>query len=291
VPTLLTALSWILGIAAVGGVCAAIRQTALTKRLRLALAASQAATGAAQEGERGAREEAERTSRTRAQFLGMVSHELRTPMMTLQLQFERLERALGTRETPEHERQILGRINLSTRRLGEVVESLLSYSAIQSGRMKMVRERFDPEPVIEAIVEEMRPAAEQKGLAIRNIAGGSEEIETDPRLFRLVLVNLTLNAIKFTQTGFIEVNVLRLDRGFALTVRDSGPGIPESERARIFEPFEQIEPLRTKHARGMGLGLTIVRDIATTLGATLQLDSELGVGSAFTVIFPSNQAQ
>ena len=102
---------------------------------------------------------------------------------------------------------------------------------------------------------------------------------------------MTLNAIKFTQTGFIEVSALRLGRGYAVTVRDSGPGIPESERARIFEPFEQIEPLRTKHARGMGLGLTIVRDIkALTLGATLQLDSDLGVGSAFTIIFPNDHA-
>jgi signal transduction histidine kinase len=289
-PTLLTALNWIVGIAAVGGVGAAITQTARARRLHRALAASRAATVAAQDGERGAREDAERTSRTRAQFLGMVSHELRTPMMTLQLQFDRLERAFGSRETPEHERQILGRINLSTRRMGEVVESLLSYSAIQSGRMKVIRERFDPEPVIEAIVEEMRPAAEQKGLTLRNVVGGSEEIETDARLFRLILVNLTLNAIKFTQTGFIEVSALRLGRGFAVTVRDSGPGIPESEQARIFEPFEQIEPLRTRHARGMGLGLTIVRDIATTLGATLQLDSEVGVGSTFTVIFPNEQA-
>jgi signal transduction histidine kinase len=290
VPTVLTALSWILGIAAVGGLGVALTLAALTKRLRRALAAGRAETVAAREGERHAREDAERTNRIRAQFLGMVSHELRTPMMTLQLQFDRLERALGARETPEHERQILGRINLSTQRLGEVVESLLSYSAIQSGRMKMIRERFDPEPVIEAIVEEMRLQAEQKGLTIRNVAGDSQEIETDPRLFRLILVNLTLNAIKFTQTGFIEVSALRLGQGFALTVRDSGPGVPESERARIFEPFEQIEPLRTKHARGMGLGLTIVRDIATSLGATLQLDSEVGVGSAFTIIFPNDQA-
>jgi len=290
VPTPLTALTWLLGIAAAGGLGAAVTLAAQTKRLRRALAANRAETVAARDGEHEAREDAERTNRTRAQFLGMVSHELRTPMMTLQLQFERLERALGARETPEHERQILGRISLSTRRLGEVVESLLSYSAIQSGRMKMIHERFDPGPVIEAIVEEMHPQAEQKGLVIRNVAGDSEEIETDPRLFRLILVNLTLNAIKFTQTGFIEVSALRLGRGYAVTVRDSGPGIPESERARIFEPFEQIEPLRTKHARGMGLGLTIVRDIAITLGATLQLDSDLGVGSAFTVIFPNDQA-
>ena len=185
---LLTALRWALGIAVAGGLGAAITVVVLPKRLRRALAASRAEAAAAREGERQAREDAERTNRTRAQFLGMVSHELRTPMMTLQLQFDRLERALGARETPEHERQILGRISLSTQRLGEVVESLLSYSSIQSGRMKMVHERFDPGPVIEAIVEELHPQAEQKGLAIRNVAADSEEIETDRKLFRLILV-------------------------------------------------------------------------------------------------------
>lgn len=256
------------------------------RRMRAALTGALAAAAAAREEARQAREDAQRAGRTRAQFLGMVSHELRTPMMTLQLQLERLGNAIATSNLPPHDRQIVARIGMSTRRLGEVVESLLSYSAIQSGRMKPVKEVFDPEPVIAAILDELRPQAEQKGLLVRHVAADGDRIATDPRLFRLILVNLTLNAIKFTQQGQVEVSALWLERGFALTVRDTGPGIPESERARVFEPFEQIEPLRMKHARGMGLGLTIVREIATTIDATLRLDSEVGVGSAFTVIFP-----
>jgi signal transduction histidine kinase len=282
-------LTWLLGIIALAGIGAAMVLWSQLRRLGRALAISRAEAGLARDGERDARQDTERASRTRNQFLGMVSHELRTPMMTLQLQFERLERALGARNPPEHERLILSRINLSTKRLGEIIESLLSYSAIQSGRMKTVRERFDPEPVIEEIIEELRPQAELKGLVIHHVVGDGAEIETDPRLFRLILVNLALNAVKFTQTGTIEVSTLRLAGGLALTVRDSGPGIPESERARIFEPFEQIEPLRAKTAHGMGLGLTIVREITTALGATLRLDSEVGVGSAFIVVFPNVQ--
>jgi signal transduction histidine kinase len=280
-------LTWILAVLAPPATVAALVLAARLRRTTAALAAASAGRAVAMEAAREGQEAALRAGRARAHFLGMVSHELRTPMMTLALQLERLTKALASREVPDHDRQILHRMGLSAKRLGEVIDSLLSYSAIQSGRMKIAQEEFDPEPVIAAIVEELKPQAEQKGLALRQVCADGDRIRTDPRLFRLILVNLTLNAIKFTQAGGVEINALWLERGFALTVRDTGPGIPESERARIFEPFEQIEPLRTRHGRGIGLGLTIVREIAAAIGATLRLDSEVGVGSAFTVVFPS----
>ena len=109
---------------------------------------------------------------------------------------------------------------------------------------------------------------------------------SDPRLVRLVLANLVGNALKFTGEGRIDVSVTRRDDGVQFVVEDTGPGIPLQERARIFEPFEQVTAVNSKHLQGFGLGLALVKEMVRVLGGAVELRSEMGAGSTFVVTFP-----
>jgi signal transduction histidine kinase len=100
-------------------------------------------------------------------------------------------------------------------------------------------------------------------------------------------VNLVSNAIKFTEIGVVLVSVLYKEDQHHFAVKDTGPGIPKATQLRIFEPFEQGEPSRKKHGIGLGLGLALVREMTDSLKGTVELVSEVGVGSTFTVSLPS----
>jgi signal transduction histidine kinase len=232
-----------------------------------------------------ARERAEAASRAKTQFLGMVSHEMRTPIMALQLQLERFALTVD-KSSPADPREILRRLEASTERLAEVVESLLQYAAMESGRLTVDKQALDVVAVADAVVADLTARAEEKGLRLRRAPGAEAPVETDPRLLRLVIGNLVANAIKFTSSGSVEVSVTSDAGAVRAAVTDTGPGIAPADRARVFEPFEQLEPVRGKSRPGVGLGLALVRDIAAALGAGVELQSELGRGSTFTLVLP-----
>src|SRR5262249_52996986 len=95
------------------------------------------------------------------------------------------------------------------------------------------------------------------------------------------------NALKYTEQGAIEVSFGHADGAHHLVVRDTGPGIPPEQQMTIFEPFEQLEPIRQKHTPGVGLGLALVKEMAGALGGRVELTSQLGAGSTFSVVLPS----
>jgi signal transduction histidine kinase len=100
-------------------------------------------------------------------------------------------------------------------------------------------------------------------------------------------MNLAANAVKFTERGSVRLSVTTtVEGGRILRVEDTGPGIPQEEQVRIFEPFERLEPMRHKHVPGVGLGLAIVRDLTRAIGGTIQVSSEPGRGAVFDVSFP-----
>ncbi len=233
-----------------------------------------------------AREQADTASRVKDSFLGMVSHELRTPVTTFQLQIERLRRACA--EPDPRQQELIARMATTARRMATLVESLLQYARIQSGGLKATPQTFDARDVVREVAEELRAQAEAKGLTIELESGAPcTLLHSDPELVRLVLVNLTGNAIKFTERGRVELGVAHGKREVRLTVSDTGPGIAPEEQVRIFEPFEHIEPTRHKHTPGVGLGLALVRELAGALGGRVDLSSEPGCGSVFTVCLPS----
>jgi signal transduction histidine kinase len=136
-------------------------------------------------------------------------------------------------------------------------------------------------------VEEMLPQAQQKNLELGLLpAPELPPLQSDPRLVRLILTNLLDNALKYTEQGGVEVSIGLEEGAHRLAVRDTGPGIATEQQALIFEPFEQLEPIRQKHTPGVGLGLALVREMAGALGGRIELTSQPGAGSTFSVVLP-----
>ena len=233
-----------------------------------------------------AREQAEQASRVKTHFLQLMSHELRTPLTSLELAVRQLER--GTRDSPPTD--LIKRIDRSSQRLRELVDSLLEFARMQSARITLNVGHIDLVALCQDVLDEVRPYAEEKHLVLRHQwPKNSLPIESDERLVRLVLINILLNAIKFTETGTVELTVEPSDTGHLIRIRDTGVGIAPADQNKIFQPFFHLEPLSGKHIPGAGLGLSLVRQTLEILGGQVSVDSKPGFGSAFTVSLPSTQ--
>jgi signal transduction histidine kinase len=265
-----------------------------TVLLAVVVAAATAIGGVLRRGEetvRAALEKSQAASATKSSFLGLVSHELRTPLTSLQLQIERLKRDREASLTPR-QAEVVSRMSGTCRRLADMVSALLQYVRIESGGLKLALSPVQMAPVVEEALDEMRLVAQHKGLTlVCEPPPEMPHLVTDPQLLRFVVTNLVGNAIKFTQEGTIEVALAHGAEGHVLTVKDTGPGIAPEEQARVFEPFEQLEPIREKHVHGIGLGLALVREITLALGGTVELSSAPGAGSTFRVVLPPPAAR
>jgi PAS domain S-box-containing protein len=236
-----------------------------------------------------ARAEAERASAVKTQFLRLVSHELRTPLTSLNLQLQRLGRDA---EAPLSSRQkdALRRASFGVTRLTGLVEALLHEAQIASGRLAPEVEDVDVGALARSVVEELRPQADDKGLALGVRADGHLPwVQTEPRFLRLILANLVGNAIKYTFAGGVEVAIEGRGDGLYVGVSDSGPGISAADQARVFEPFERGASAAEGFVPGLGLGLAVVRDLAAAIGARVELRSAPGAGSTFVVVLPVRQ--
>jgi signal transduction histidine kinase len=221
-----------------------------------------------------------------AGFLGLVSHELRTPLTTMQLLLDRL--ADATSELTPKQRQLVERLASTATRLTDLVDSILYYARIRSGRLVTSIEPFDLGTLATDAAEELRPLAERKSLDLEaNGACEHVSIESDPKLLRLVIVNLVSNAVKFTDRGKVAVSVSSEGDHRFVRVTDSGSGIAATEQKRIFEPFQNLEPTKHKHLPGIGLGLSLARQIVDNLGGRIAVRSEPGKGSTFEVLLPA----
>lgn len=232
-------------------------------------------------------EQAELASRFKTSLLRLVSHELRTPLGALQLQLERLS---GDCHGPlsDTQRQLTVRMRRSLARLTDTIQSLLESARIEGGRLTLFVESFDVRAVCRSVVDDFAAQAEAKGLRL-HLLGRDEPalFDTDMRLLRLVLVNLVANAVKFTAAGEVTLTVERESTRCVFQVRDTGPGIDASEQTSIFEPFFQGESAHhTQYARGAGLGLSLVREMLQALDGSVELESELGVGTTFRISVP-----
>jgi signal transduction histidine kinase len=238
------------------------------------------------QGMRVAREHAERASALKSNFLGLVSHEFRTPVTALQLQLERLRRDPGA-AVNEQQRRIVERAVASAARLTDMIESLLHYASIEGQRLSVDVQAFSLHAIAAQGLDDVRAQAAQKGLQLRLVPDpGLPPLESDPRLVRLILGHLLNNAIKFTETGVVEVTLRCRGTIQQISVKDSGPGIDLAEQAGIFEPFRQAEQVRSKHTPGLGLGLALVRQLTEALGGHIKLQSAPERGTVITVSLP-----
>jgi signal transduction histidine kinase len=233
-----------------------------------------------------AREQAERASQVKSLFLGMVSHELRTPIATIDMNVQMLERS---RETglPEYYWRRVERLGRATRQISSLVESLLEYARIESGRVNVNLVELD----VVAIAHEVLAAhadhvADGVALQFDAPAEPLPILVSDARLVRVVCSNLVSNALKFTSRGSVRLVLGAEPDWHVFEVHDTGPGLNDADIARIFLPFEQLAPLQCKSAPGVGLGLALVDQIVAALGGTVAITSTPGEGSVFTVRLP-----
>jgi PAS domain S-box-containing protein len=237
-----------------------------------------------------AAEAAEQASRNKTQFLSAVSHDLRTPVNALSLQAEWLTQLVQRQENADPELVLLADdIRLASSNMIELVHDLLELSLFDSGVHEYHTTDFGLDEWLNATLSPLKVTARNKNLEFTwRVDRPGRTIRGDRVKLARVLVNLAGNAVKFTERGSVEV-VAAVDPAgrFVLTVTDTGPGIPENQRSRIFDEFAQLRNPERDRTKGTGLGLAICRRLVEGAGGTLSVASSEGVGSRFTATYPS----
>jgi Amt family ammonium transporter len=240
---------------------------------------------------REAKDAAESANRGKSVFLANMSHELRTPLNAI----------IGYSELIEEEAEEIGaafaipdlrKIRSAGQHLLALINDILDISKIEAGRMELFLETFSVEAMIENVVTTIAPLVDKNGNQLDVILGGDlGSMHADLTKIRQILFNLLSNASKFTDRGRISLRVERKTSlaGDVMTfiVSDTGIGMTEEQLGRLFEKFQQADASTTRKYGGTGLGLAISRQFALMMGGDIQVTSQLGVGSTFTVQIPA----
>ncbi len=233
--------------------------------------------------------ELERSNQFKSEFLANMSHELRTPLNSSLILAKLLaDNASGnlTEEQVKFARNIYSAGN----DLLELINDILDLSKIEARQIDLKRERVGLRGLLDNMAQMFRPMASQKRveLELTLAPDAPTELETDSQRLRQVLRNLLSNALKFTMHGKVSLKIFtRAGTGdIAFAVEDTGIGIPPDKQEIIFEPFRQADGTTNRRFGGTGLGLSISRELASMLGGRIELHSELGVGSTFTLVLP-----
>lgn len=225
----------------------------------------------------------------KSEFVAQVSHELRSPLSTIHQQLATVLNDL-VGDVPPEQRHILARAKEKTQGLISFIGDLLDLSRIESGVVLQERRPVDVAAVLRGVVDFMGARARAKGqtLSLDLPEGGLPKVNADPQAIEIVFGNLVSNALNYTpEGGRIEVEGCAADGQVRVAVRDNGFGIEKRHLDRIFEKFYRVKDDRTRFITGTGLGLPIVKGILDALGGKIEVESEPGVGSTFTVYLPA----
>ncbi len=231
------------------------------------------------------RHQVSQADKLKSEFLSNMSHELRTPLNSvLSLSQLMLEDGEGARGGETKER--LEIIERNGRQLLNLINDILDLSKIESGKLDLFVSSFAVAELVDTAVSSIRPLADEKGLALTVETSEIDGMQSDKDKLQQILLNLLSNAQKFTEKGDIVVSARQDNESLVLSVRDTGCGIPEDELPHIFDEFRQVDGSTSRLYGGTGLGLAISQRLATLLGGKLDVQSELGKGSLFTVTLP-----
>jgi signal transduction histidine kinase len=224
----------------------------------------------------------------KSDFVSTVSHELRTPLTSISGYLEMLQDGDGG-ELPEPTRQMLTVIDRNATRLRNLIEDLLTQSRIDAGRLRLELTTVDVGSVLRTVHEAMRPLAAANQITLSLQAPGEEKVEGDPVQLEQVFTNLIGNACKFTPAGGqVRVELAAdEDDGVLVQVSDTGMGIPGNDIGNLFTRFFRAANATAAALPGTGLGLAIVREIVQRHGGWIDVESELGGGSTFSVWLPT----
>ncbi len=232
-----------------------------------------------------ARDAAEHADRAKSRFLAAASHDLRQPLHAL---------GLFAAKLPDHVRDDAGtrlaeRIGHSVDSLEGLLSSLLDVSKLDAGAIEPRPQPVALDALLARLADEFAPLALERGLKIA-VVPTRRVVRSDPILLERILRNLVDNALKHTRSGGVVVGARPRGAQVSIEVHDSGPGIPASERERVFEEFYQLGNVERDRSRGLGLGLAIVRRLADLLGHRVEVDSQVGRGSTFRVVVDRDDA-
>jgi two-component system phosphate regulon sensor histidine kinase PhoR len=225
--------------------------------------------------------EMRRLERVRQDFVANVSHELRTPLASIRALAETV--ADETKEGSD-QRARLEQIVSEVDRLSQLTSDLLILSTAESAPIRHVS--CDLARIVRGVVDQLRSKAESKGLELTYEGPKELELAGNPAHLTQVAINLIDNAIVYTLEGRVTVRVSKRDGSAWLEVQDTGIGIASEHLGRVFERFYRVDKGRSRAAGGTGLGLSIVKHIVEVHGGTVEVESELGVGSTFRVKLP-----
>lgn len=236
-----------------------------------------------------ARQHALQASQSKADFLAKMSHEIRTPMNAV-IGFTNLLKK--TEQAPE-QLEYTRTISQAALQLLTVIDDVLNFSKLESGTVELESTLFDVRGCMEDVISMLSPAAHEKGLELVLLIHSDvpNQIVSDPARMTQVLTNLANNAIKFTQSGGVTVQVgtqINEEQNALLkvSVQDTGIGINETDIPKLFSEFSQADFSITRQFGGTGLGLTIAKRLVELMGGEISVDSELGQGSTFTYVIP-----
>jgi signal transduction histidine kinase len=234
--------------------------------------------------ERSAHRQAQDADRYKSEFLSTVSHELRTPLNAL-LGFTEVLLAEIEGPLTDGQREDLRMIRASGEHLLALFNNVLDFSALASGRIQLKLERVEVREVLDEVAALLEGQRQGKPVAIVvDVPEHLPEIDADPTRLRQIIMNLGTNALKFTQRGEVSLAASFNGRAVAISVRDTGSGIAEEDLPQLFREFSQLGT-REQRRRGSGLGLSIVKELVELHGGKIEVQSERGRGSTFTVWF------
>jgi signal transduction histidine kinase len=232
--------------------------------------------------------ELEVASQHKSQFLANMSHELRTPLNAILGYTELISDGIYG-EMPVKMGEIMERVQSSGRNLLGLINDVLDLSKIEAGQLELAINDYSFHDIVHSVISSVESLAAEKRLKLStNLPSDLPVGKGDERRIAQVLMNLVGNAIKFTDKGEVAIDVTESDGSFVVSVRDTGPGVPEEQRETIFEEFQQVDSSSTRKKGGTGLGLAISRRIVELHGGEIWLEATSDKGSTFTFSVPVN---
>lgn len=229
----------------------------------------------------------EESAKLKSQFMSIISHELRTPLHAI-LGFAGLLQRQVQKQSSSNSPMMIERIINNGKQLLSLIEDMLDVSKLESNRLQLQLQQFNFPELIISTINELRPIAQTKNLTLNlNLEVQDNFVVNDSIRVKQILVNLVSNAIKFTDTGSVDINIKELPQNqISICIQDTGIGIAETDLKYIFQAFRQINQTTVRKYNGTGMGLAIVNHLVRLMQGTISVDSKVGEGSTFCIQLP-----